>query len=210
LAPALAATERASLCDLFDELGPHAPTLCGGWDCHHLAAHLSLREGNSLTLVKLVATSAIDTAVDELAAQSDFGDLVSGLRRGPSPMSIFSLPKMDRVTGTLEFFVHHEDVRRAAPRWTVRELPRRAQDEIWSKLRRFSKVLTRHSPVGLDLLRSDTEETARAAKGPDTVVISALPSELALFAYGRVGAARVDLDGSPAAVAALSSARLGI
>ncbi len=40
--------ERALLCELFDELGPYAPTLSGEWDTHHLAAHLVAREGTPL------------------------------------------------------------------------------------------------------------------------------------------------------------------
>ncbi|MGZ4563838.1 MAG: maleylpyruvate isomerase N-terminal domain-containing protein, partial [Mycobacterium sp.] len=40
----LDARERRALCDLFDELGPSAPTLIEGWTAHDLAAHLVLRE----------------------------------------------------------------------------------------------------------------------------------------------------------------------
>ncbi len=40
--------ERAELCDLFDELGPDAPTLCGDWTTADLAAHLVVRERNPL------------------------------------------------------------------------------------------------------------------------------------------------------------------
>ena len=39
-----AKSERAELCDLFDKVGPQAPTLCEGWDTHDLAAHLWIRE----------------------------------------------------------------------------------------------------------------------------------------------------------------------
>ena len=42
--PALDTLERLGLCSLFDELGPAAPTLLGGWTAHDLAAHLVLRE----------------------------------------------------------------------------------------------------------------------------------------------------------------------
>ena len=38
------AQERIKLCDLFDELGPSAPTLIEGWTAHDLAAHIVLRE----------------------------------------------------------------------------------------------------------------------------------------------------------------------
>ena len=36
--------ERLALADLMAEVGPDAPTLCGGWTTRDLAAHLLLRE----------------------------------------------------------------------------------------------------------------------------------------------------------------------
>jgi uncharacterized protein (TIGR03085 family) len=206
----LVTTERASLCDLFDELGPHAPTLCDGWDTHHLAAHLSLREGSPLTMLRAALPSTSAAAIDGLVASSDFGDLVESLRAGPSGLSVFALPQVERLTGTLEFFVHHEDVRRATLRWTVRELPPESNDEIWTRLRGFARVPMRRSPVGVQLVRTDREDSVRAAKGADTVTVKGPPSELALFALGRTSAARVDLEGAPSAVAALKGTRLGI
>ena len=44
---AIAANPRGSvvaLCDLFEEVGPDAPTLCGDWTTRDLAAHLVMRE----------------------------------------------------------------------------------------------------------------------------------------------------------------------
>lgn len=209
-APPLAVSERAQLCDLFDEVGPAAPTLCDGWDTHHLAAHLSLRQSNPLDLLKAALPATSASTLDDLVADSDFGELVTGLRAGPAKFSVFALPHVERVAGALEFFVHHEDVRRAAPGWTVRNLPEHAQDEIWSRLRFFAKVLMRRSPVGAELARSDAEDSARAAKGVDTVVVRGLPSELALFAFGRSDVARVEFDGSSGATDAIRSARLGL
>ncbi|HYZ38638.1 MAG TPA: maleylpyruvate isomerase family mycothiol-dependent enzyme, partial [Pseudonocardiaceae bacterium] len=40
----VAARERRALCDLMDQLGPEAATLCAGWTTRDLAAHLILRE----------------------------------------------------------------------------------------------------------------------------------------------------------------------
>ena len=40
----LDARERRELSDLFEELGPDAPTLCEGWTTEDLAAHLVVRE----------------------------------------------------------------------------------------------------------------------------------------------------------------------
>jgi len=42
------AVERAQLSDLFDELGPEAPTLLAPWTTRDLAAHLVLRERDYL------------------------------------------------------------------------------------------------------------------------------------------------------------------
>ena len=42
--PSPARAERAALCDLFLEVGPDAPTLCGAWTTRDLAAHLVVRE----------------------------------------------------------------------------------------------------------------------------------------------------------------------
>lgn len=206
----LATTERALLCDLFDELGPHAPTLCDGWDTHHLAAHLSLREGSPLDLLRSALPSTSASAIDDLVAASSFGELVARLRGGPTAPSVFALPRVQRLIGALEYFVHHEDVRRATLRWTVRDLPAQSNDEIWLRLRGFAKVLMRRSPVGVELVRTDTGDSLRAAKGADAVVVKGSPGELALFAFGRTGAARVDLDGSPGAIAGLKGARLGV
>ena len=40
----IADTERAALCDLLDELGPDAPTLCEGWTTRDMAVHLYVRD----------------------------------------------------------------------------------------------------------------------------------------------------------------------
>src|SRR5205085_2871402 len=42
----LAQRERHALADLFNAVGPDAPTLCAGWSTRDLAAHLVLREGH--------------------------------------------------------------------------------------------------------------------------------------------------------------------
>lgn len=198
------------LCDLFLEVGLRAPTLCSGWDTHHLAAHLVFRESDTVGLVKVALSGSLGSAVDELMRSTDFNELVAELRTGPSTGSVFALPRVERVTGALEFFIHHEDVRRAAPGWTARDLSPQSQTEIWSRLRVFAKVLMRLSPVGVELARTDADGSSRVAKGADPVMVRGLPSELALFAFGRGSVARVDVEGSDTAVAALRNAQFGI
>ena len=55
-------------------------------------------------------------------AEQDFTALVERVRNGPPRWSPMALPPLDRALNTLEYFVHHEDIRRAAPGWVPREL----------------------------------------------------------------------------------------
>ena len=193
--PSVSRVERAQLCDRLDQLGPDAPTLSGDWDTHHLVAHLRLRESSPIGSLKSSLGKIADGAVDELVAGDDYAGLVQAVRRGPPRLSIFGTRRTDRDLNTLEFFIHHEDVRRAAVQWSARELPTWAEDQIWSRTRVFGKLLLRHQPVGIVLERADTGERSVAVKKDRPAIIKALPSELALYAYGRRAVAQVDLDG---------------
>ena len=187
--------ERAHLCDLFDRLGPDAPTLSGDWDTHHLVAHLRLRESSPLGSLKTTLSKVADSALEELVAAGDYGGLVDAVRHGPPRLSIFGTTRTDRDLNTLEFLIHHEDVRRAGADWSPRALPTWAEDQIWSRARVFAKMLLRRQPVGILLERADTGEQSVAVKRDRPAVIRGLPSELALYAYGRRAVAQVEFDG---------------
>lgn len=206
----VAQVERAELCRLFDELGPDAATLSGDWDTHHLAAHLRVREASPLGAVKMLRPRVANAEVEALVREGDFAGLVDELRAGPPRLSAFGPAPVDRKANALEFFIHHEDVRRAQPGWTARELPRWAEDQLWRRIRLFAKVLMRSAPVGVELQRSDTGETAVASKRADRVVVRGLPSEISLFAYGRSQVARVELSGSPTGQARLRGTSFGL
>lgn len=205
----MAQVERAELCDLFDEVGPSAPTLSGSWDTHHLVAHLVAREGTPLGLLKIMRPRVGDEVVDELVAERDYAALVEQIRTGPPRLSVFGTGFTDRLGNSLEFFVHHEDVRRAKPQWTARELPSWVQDEIWDRLKFVARGLTRRSPVGLRLQRSDTADWTVPVKKSNATVVEGLPSELALFANGRGAVAAVDFSGPPESIELVQHASFG-
>jgi uncharacterized protein (TIGR03085 family) len=115
---------------------------------------------------------------------------------------------IDRLVNTAEFFVHHEDVRRAQDGWEPRELPEQEQDALWSMLRRM-KMLVRSSPVGLTFQRPAGDRFTAKQAGR-AVTVSGEPAELVLFAFGRSEHARVELAGEDDAVAELRAARFGI
>ncbi|MCP9208357.1 TIGR03085 family metal-binding protein [Streptomyces cucumeris] len=203
--------ERLLLADLLESAGPDAPTLCEGWTTHDLAAHLVVRErradaAGGLVIKPLAARLARVQA--EFAAKP-YGELLQLFRSGPPRMSPFALKQVDEAANSLEFYVHAEDVRRARPEWEPREVDPVFADALWSRIERAARMFGRKSPVGLVLRRPDGR-TAVAHRGTPVATVTGEPGELALFLYGRQGAARVELDGDKAAVETVRSAPLGI
>jgi uncharacterized protein (TIGR03085 family) len=205
----LASRERAALCELFDEVGPDAPTLCEGWDTRDLAAHLHLRETSPLALGILVTplSGAMERRQREMAS-GDWHELVNRVRRPPwwSPSSIDAVDM--RVNGA-EYFVHHEDVRRAQPGWEPRELTPSDEKALWAILAAMGKQLYRKASVPVVLRRPDGAELV-VKPGHPAVVVSGPVSELVMHAYGRADQARVTIEGPDDLVARFSDTPLGV
>jgi uncharacterized protein (TIGR03085 family) len=207
----LARAERAALCDLSLQLGEDQPTLCDGWTVKDLVVHLLVRERSLAAIGILVPAAAPLTALaSRRLARRPFAELVETLRGGPPPWSPMALPRVDDLANTLEFFVHLEDVRRAQPGWAPRALDDDAERRLWSALRVGGRAPVRGSKVGLVVESSATGSTAVLAKGTPSVTVRGLPSELAMFAFGRTGHADVEVLGDPDAVARLDGAVLGL
>jgi len=220
--------ERLALCGLLDETGPDAPTLCEGWTTGDLAAHLVLREHRPDAAAGVAGgpLAGYTARVQQrLKQRIPFPDLVRIIRSGPPRLSVMALPGMDERVNAVEFFVHHEDVRRAAEAWEPRALDSGESDMLWSRLR-MARFMLRKAPVGVELARDDVGPaadntaadntaadntggasyriTARNATPAVTVVGS--PAELTLWVMGRRAAARVRMDGIQAAVTKLAEA----
>ncbi|MFI0087674.1 TIGR03085 family metal-binding protein [Streptomyces bobili] len=196
--------ERLLLADLLETAGPEAPTLCEGWRTRDLAAHVVVRERRPDAagglLVKQLA-SRLDKAMEEFAAKP-YEELIQLIRTGPPRFSPFQLKQLDEASNIIEFYVHGEDVRRAQPDWTPRELDPVFQDALWSRLERTARLTGRGTPTGLVLRRPDGR-TAVANRGTPVVTATGEPSELLLLLYGRGGAAKVDLAGEEEAITTL-------
>ncbi|MFC8095151.1 TIGR03085 family metal-binding protein [Streptomyces sp. NPDC057301] len=204
--------ERLLLADLLEAEGPEAPTLCEGWTTRDLAAHVVVRERRpdaaAGILIRPLA-SRLDRAMEEFAAKP-YEELIQLIRTGPPRFSPFQLKQIDEASNTLEFYVHTEDVRRARPDWTPRELDPVFQDALWSRLERSARLMGRAAPTGLVLRRPDGQ-TAVAHRGTPVVTVTGEPSELLLFSYGRQSAAKVELDGDADAITKLHATKqLGI
>jgi uncharacterized protein (TIGR03085 family) len=211
--PPLSRRERAALCDLLDDLGPDAPTLCEGWNTDDLAAHLVLREGSPLAMPGLLLPQLeqlTDRGMARLKARVSYPRLVERVRQGPPRLSPLRPGKVERMANTIEYFVHHEDVRRAQPDWKPRPFTDRDQDRLWSRLVLLAKGLARGSSVGVELVRTDAPAVRRIKSGEPTLVVRGVPTELTLFAYGRGAVADVDLEGDDAARAGFAHREFGI
>jgi uncharacterized protein (TIGR03085 family) len=209
--------ERAALCALLDEIGPAAPTLCEGWSTLDLAAHLVLREHRPDAGVGILGgplAGYTRRAQHKLSGRTPFPQLVESVRNGPPRLSLFGFPGMDERANTVEFFVHHEDVRRGQPGWEPRSVSHGLSETLWLRLK-MARMILRKAPVGVELARSDEPLPPRSgapsirltAKARTPVVtVTGTPAELTLWALGRTTAARVRLDGSVADVRALNAA----
>jgi uncharacterized protein (TIGR03085 family) len=208
--------ERLALCALLDQTGPDEPTLCAGWTTGDLAAHLVLRERRIDAAAGVLGgplaghTARVQRRIRQ---RNSYSALVSAIRSGPPRFSVMALPGMDERTNTVEYFVHHEDVRRAVDGWEPRDLSRGESDALWRRLR-VAKMLLRKSPVGVELARDDespdgaTDRIFRFTAKNATPVVTVIgsPAELTMWALGRTSAANVRFDGTTAAVSKLTAA----
>ncbi|GAA2415061.1 TIGR03085 family metal-binding protein [Streptomyces glaucosporus] len=203
--------ERLLLADLLESAGPEAPTLCEGWRTRDLAAHVVVRERRADAvggmLVKALQ-SRTERVRSEFAAKP-YEELIQLIRTGPPRMSPFTLKQVDEAANTVEFFLHGEDVRRAQPDWTPREIDPVFADALWRRLETAARLYGRRSPVGLVLRRPNGQVTV-AHRGTPVVTVTGEPSELLVFVSGRQDAARVELEGGEKDVERLRGARLGL
>ncbi|MFE4694050.1 TIGR03085 family metal-binding protein [Streptomyces sp. NPDC056749] len=203
--------ERLLLADLLEAAGPEARTLCNGWKTRDLAAHVVVRERRADAaggILLGVLKNRLERVQAEFAAKP-YEELIQLIRTGPPRMSPFGLKQLDEAANTVEFYIHAEDVRRAQPDWSQRDLDPVFADVLWSRTEKTARMMGRRSPVGLVLRRPDGQ-TAVAHKGAPVVTVTGEPGELLLFAAGRQDAARVELDGDKDALARLHTAELGL
>jgi uncharacterized protein (TIGR03085 family) len=203
----VARSERIALARLMDELGPDAPTLCAGWATRDLAAHLVLRERRPDAAAGIVVgrLAGWTRRVQDRLAGGDYSALVARVRSGPP----VPLGPLDQVFNSAEFFVHHEDVRRAQPGWAPRPTDPELEDAMWRTLTARAPLMFRRSPVGVVLRLPDgTASVAHKADRP--VTLTGPATELTLYAFGRTEHAYVEVDGDPKDVKAFRGTSLSV
>jgi uncharacterized protein (TIGR03085 family) len=193
--PSFARTERAALCDLFAAVGPDQPTLCAGWRTGDLAAHLVTRERrpDAALGIALRPLAGHTDRVRRRLARRPFDEVLAQLRH--PPLWTFSgVPALDGLVNPAEFFIHHEDVRRAQPGWQPRPLAHGPARVLWSQARPSARLALRRFPGRVELVADGYGALALGSAGP-TVRVAGDPGELSIFLSGRQPYARVGLTG---------------
>ncbi|MEP7045084.1 MAG: TIGR03085 family metal-binding protein [Ilumatobacteraceae bacterium] len=208
----LTTTERAELCDSFEEFGPDAPTLCEGWTTRDLLAHLLVRErrpdGAAGMFVPFLRKHAAD--VTKSFADQPWEDMIKLFREGPPMLSVWAIPVVGDKANLGEFFIHHEDVRRAADVWAPRDGNEARDEALWKPLKLMGRVLFRKSPVGVTL-RSAGREDIVAKKAESGVILVGLPGEIVIHASGRpLDKVRLVVQGDPADIEAFEASPRGM
>src|SRR6478609_8308456 len=207
-------TERAALCNSALEAGQDAPTLCDGWAVKDLVIHLLIRERDPIG-----ATAIMVPQLDRFAqrsanrlAEQDFSALVERVRNGPPKWSPMAIPKVDQLLNSLEYFVHHEDIRRATPGWEPRELTDREQRVLFKGAATAGKQFVRSVgvPVQIRWTDGEREREAELSAGDDPVVITGEPAELTMFLFGRDQHTGLKFEGPQERVDALQAGDLGV
>jgi uncharacterized protein (TIGR03085 family) len=203
--------ERAALAALLDETGPDGPTLCEGWQTRDLVAHLVLRERRPDAAVGVMGGPLAGYTArlqQQYLGRHSYPELIGLFKAGPPALSPFAIPGADEAANTVEYFVHHEDVRRATEGWTERPVTAGLEDALWKRLK-GARLFLRSAPTGIVLAREgDGKLDLIVAKNTvPSVTVTGSPAELTMWSMGRVSAAHVTLDGPDEAVAKLDAWR---
>jgi uncharacterized protein (TIGR03085 family) len=168
-----------------------------------MAAHLVTRErvpkaGPGLVLPPLHGVT--ERAERATKQAHTFAELVEIFRSGPPWWNPMGVGVVEELLNLVEFFVHHEDVRRASP-----ELPRRepgpdVRGRLWPAVRPIGRMAMRRAPVGVVAERTDAPGRVTLRRGSPEVVIIGTPEDLLLYVYGRRAATRVELRGDAEAI----------
>jgi uncharacterized protein (TIGR03085 family) len=208
------AQERNALCDLFEELGANVPTLLNGWTAKDLASHLVLRERDLIAGPCLVLPGLFQGFAERrrvrLAERREFEWLVARIRSGPPP-GFFRIGWVRSFPNLNEFFVHHEDVRRANGLGPRDSLAPALEAALWRNVRQGGRYLSRRlRNVGLEIQWAGTDERMTVREAEPTARLSGPPGELLLYIFGRQAAARVEVTGPAKAVATVRRTHFGM
>ncbi|MYM19221.1 TIGR03085 family protein [Brevibacterium sp. 5221] len=197
-----ARSERLALAAELRSAGPDAPTLCEGWDAKDLAIHIVIRDRYPLSLpgnafpqfadkVPWLSERSKKTAAH--LAELPWNEIVGMVAGGPGMLSPMSLEPIDHLANTAEFYVHHEDVRRAGRGFAPRNLPHEFESQCWKIVSAIAKAPGAHADDPVEFVADGFGEVHAGPRDAAATVVSGKPSELLLYAFGRRDRANVEI-----------------
>lgn len=197
-----ARAERLSVAALLRDVGPDAPTLCEGWTTLDLAVHLVIRDrypsalpaNASKEASRVSFLSKRTTARESELKALPWEKLVGMVAAGPGVLSPMGWTPFDVLANTTEFYVHHEDIRRARRGWSPRNILPELEGQLWNPCRVLAHTHSRHMHEPLIVQAPGFGELHAGNTDHFPTVVEGKPSELILFLMGRERHARVSVD----------------
>jgi len=198
--------ERSALADLLVQVGPDAPTLCEGWTTRDLAAHLVVRGSriDAAAGIMIPALAEHTKRVQDKVAAQDWTALVAKVRQRPWWAAIG-----DEATNRVEYFVHHQEVRRAQPGWQPRALSAEFAAALWARMGTVARLALRRTPASVTITAPGHGSITAGRGGPGVDVLGT-PAELILFLSGRQRHTDVELAGPSEITERMRTARYGV
>ena len=145
----------------------------------------------------------------EVAAQP-WEKMIKTFRDGPPILSVSAIPIVGDRFNLAEFFIHHEDIRRAPEEWAPRDNSKELDDALWNPFKMMGRMMFRKSPVGVTL-RSVGRDDIVVKTGARGVILVGLPGEIVIHAFGRpLDKVHVVVQGDPADVEAFEASPRGM
>lgn len=154
----------------------------------------------------LVKMSSLTEKSMARVCRRPFAEVVASIR---DPKPPFSLNAVERAANTVEWFVHHEDILRAVPGWTVRPMDAADEADLFARLTPIARMLAGEAGVPVTMA-TPSGLVAPLVRGKKPVTITGRASELALFLHGRSQVEGLEFDGPGRSVAQLRATTLGM
>ncbi len=197
-----ARSERLALAAELRTVGPDAPTLCEGWNTKDLAVHIIIRDRYPLSLPgnafpqfadKLPWLSERSKKTSAELSELPWNEIVGMVASGPGILSPMALEPIDHLANTAEFFVHHEDVRRAGRGWSPRNLPQEFESQCWRIVSTIARTPGKGAEEPVEYIADGFGEVRSGGKNEPATQVRGKPSELLLYIFGRKSHAQVDV-----------------
>lgn len=193
--------QRSQLLGLMHETGPFAETACVGWQTQDLAAHLWIRE-HKLSALPGIGIERFAKRTERLQQEALHSKGFEVLLAELQEPGLLVRP-IDPIVGGVEWYIHHEDVRRPrGEKVQLTEKETRALEPVAMAMAKKTQLGSQYTLV----VASKGGRVRRFGKGPKTVRIEGTANELLLHFSGRPADVLLkgdDVDGYLAAIKGL-------